>query len=181
MTYIEPHMRSALTGHTLTPIVRDEAAGIEVWRMARAGTRAMSVQIAGTPEGICLMGDIHPGPNPNGCCSTFGKDLRWFAERKSEDYLCSKFLLRTWVPKYAAEVVESWLDQPWCDWSEEGRDLVVRLRHRDCDERQFYEALDEWNMPTDDGLPGYGYPPEDAGWLCAIQERFSALYERGDS
>jgi len=179
-TYIEPHMRTALTGHTLTPLVRDEGARIEVWRMARAGTRAMSVQIAGTPEGICLMGDLHPGPDRNGCCSVFGRGLRWFSqEQMSESDLCSKFLTRAWVPEIAAETLRRWGANPGdygLEACQAGTIRVLATRVHDCDERQFYDALTELGLDDGDGIPGYGYPPEDAGWLCAIQERFSALY-----
>ena len=178
-TCIEPHMRSSLAGHVLTPLVRDEAAGIEVWRMARPGTRTMSVQIAGTPEGICLMGDLHPGPHHNGCCSVFGLDLHWFSLEISEDYLCSKFLPLTWVPAYAAAALEDWASSPSGhglagDKVEEIMDLADFMRGHGCDERQFHEALADLGVRGVD--PEYGYRHEDAGWLCAIQERFSALY-----
>lgn len=38
---------------------------------------------------------------------------------------------------------------------------------------------DEWleHFESDsEGLPGYGYAPREAGWLCALQQKFSELY-----
>lgn len=42
---------------------------------------------------------------------------------------------------------------------------------------RFAEEVEEIEPGAcEDGVPGYGYKPSDAGWLCAIQQRFSELY-----
>lgn len=91
-----------------------------------------------------------------------------------------------WIAQYRAEIRE-WLDElPGAR-----ADLI---RQRDEYAKQ-YEALANdteqwWYGPEkfgeelqkldvhscDDGVPGYGYPPISAAWLCAIQGRFAELY-----
>ena len=38
-----------------------------------------------------------------------------------------------------------------------------------------YREIEELFGHAED-IPGTGYNPADAGWLCAIQQRFSQLY-----
>jgi len=42
------------------------------------------------------------------------------------------------------------------------------------DEYREIDKSDDWH----DGLPGYGYKPSEAGWLCAIQQKFSELWKK---
>jgi hypothetical protein len=183
-TYVKQHMRESLRDHVLTPVLEDEATGISVWNLHREGTRIMKVQVTFTPEGIFIMGDLCPGLY--GVGSALGYGIGWFGSQKSEGYLCEKFLTREWVPEYAAEEVEDILKVPE-DYgltpdAVEGLRMVVAALRDDTSysETRLYDDLDLAEYPLDDGVPGYGYEPSDAGWLCAIQQRFAELYaQRG--
>lgn len=56
--------------------------------------RIMSTLFIFHPEGITIAGDLTPGRNGN--CSALGYGVGWFGSRKSEDYLCEKFLPHEW-------------------------------------------------------------------------------------
>lgn len=45
------------------------------------------------------------------------------------------------------------------------------------DVRQFAEELVERGYVLDGYCPGYDYPLAEAGWLCALQKKFSELYQ----
>ncbi len=45
----------------------------------------------------------------------------------------------------------------------------------DLDVMGFYDGWREINEDAED-TPGWGYPPADGAWLCAIQQRFAELY-----
>lgn len=39
-----------------------------------------------------------------------------------------------------------------------------------------YEEWTSYFEHDSEGMPGYGYSPREAGWLCALQQKFSELY-----
>lgn len=56
--------------------------------------------------------------------------------------------------------------------------LIRDLEDGYCWAEKFAEDLREFDPHgVDDGIPGYGYPPSEAGWLCAIQQKFRELYQ----
>src|ERR1700744_5534707 len=99
-SYVEEHMRESLAGHILEPHADHEK--VKAFYLRRPGDgRMMSCLILFTVEGIVIMGDLTPCHN--GVISCLGYGLGWFADRKSEDYLCEKFLRKEFVPKLALE------------------------------------------------------------------------------
>jgi len=141
--------------------------------------RMMSTLILFTPEGIVLQGDLTPSRQGNVSCSGYGLD--WFAGKLSESYLCEKFLHKGFVPALAREgLKQGVLDkrrEKLID-KEEARDLWDSIRISDdfvgpVDTYEFWIHL----LQNDSSeCPGHGYDPTEAGWLCAIQQRFSDLY-----
>ncbi|MDB4278266.1 hypothetical protein N9917_01550 [Deltaproteobacteria bacterium] len=200
MTYIKPHMAPSLERHELTVLLDTEE--VKVYRMARPNDSAYRVQLTFTPEGIAIQGDVGLGAAQNGICSRLGKGLGWFRGRLSEDYLCSKFLSKTWQREVVTRGLDSWLSDTQGELETAIKEMMAE------DELTREEALEEakderenvaawtkiraaWGDETSEkemyevgsGLLtdfwdyslGYDYPLADAGWLCVIQQRFAAL------
>jgi len=181
-SYIEAHMRNSLKGHVLEQVL--DTPTFKAFYLKRPGEgRMMSSLILFTPEGIVLMGDLCP--RSHGVPSAFGYGLNWFASHLSEDYLCEKFLHKVWQEEVAEDGLAArvrdeeedakanpddkhsfrWkkVKEAWGDWNEKTQ-------------QDLYEAMNEQNIESED-MPGYDYHLADAGWLCAIQQRFSELYQ----
>jgi hypothetical protein len=179
MSYVKPSMAEALKDHVLEEVLQ-ETAGFRAFYLKMPGkTRMMSTLFVFTPEGIVIMGDLCPGgPRNQGCISTFNYGLGWFATELSEHYMCSKFLGEVWQPEVALE----WLRANEKDLLSEGfkaEDLIQldsSLAGGEMDEASFRHDLEDAGYEMDDELPGYDYDLDTAGWLCALQQRFSELY-----
>lgn len=139
----------------------------------------MSCLITFTAEGIVIQGDLTPGQN--GVISVCGYCLAWFADRKSEDYLCEKFLRKEFVPELALRSFRERVLMYRRDGSipkdraREAFDWIASSGGDGMPAEEFFEAYWGCFRDSPDGC-GYGYNPADAGWLCAIQQRFAALY-----
>jgi hypothetical protein len=46
----------------------------------------------------------------------------------------------------------------------------------DGDTYQLRDELEDIGYDTSDGIPGWTYDPNEAAWLCAIQQSFARLY-----
>jgi hypothetical protein len=180
MSYIEPHMRESLKNYVLVPL--QGGKDIQAFYLKKPGDgRMMSTLILFTPEGIVLQGDLTPGRNGN--VSVLGYGVGWFASDLSEDYLCEKFLQKEFIADKAKRAIqESILER-----RKEGS--IDREKAREL----WYETVKQWDHNLDDphdahafwtecleqdgaDCPFYGYEPGEAGWLCAIQQRFATLY-----
>ena len=144
-------------------------------------TRMMSTLLIFHPEGITICGDLCPSRGGN--CSAYGYGIGWFSGHLDGDYLCQKFLDKSWQSDLAAE----WCLEEAGRQKEEGhQDIADKLetlgkRDLECgdmDCRDFYETLTDIDQSyVDDGVPGHGYNSGEKAWLCAIQERFAELYK----
>ena len=179
MSYIEPHMREALAGHVLCPVL--DSGDFTAFHLKRVGEgRMMSTLIVFTPEGIVIQGDLTP--ERNGTVSNYGYGLGWFCGQLGEDYLCSKFLEKKFVPEFAMRGLRYEILQQRRDGyleKDKARELWDSMRWLDdpiSPERTYKFWTDELRNDSGEGCPGYGYEPGEAGWLCAIQQRFSELY-----
>lgn len=177
MSYIEPHMREALSGHVLETVLESEK--VSAYYLKRPGQgRMMSTLILFTPEGIVLQGDLTPGQN--GSVSTFGYGRDWFSGQLSGSYLCEKFLSKQFRVDLAIDAMKrSILEHRYSGkWSKDhARDLWEGIP--DAHELDGRVCYDYWtdDLNEDGGdFPAYGYSLAEAGWLCAIQERFADLY-----
>jgi hypothetical protein len=184
---IEDHMRESLKNHVLE--LHTLWVNLTAYYLKPVGkTRMMSTLILFTVEGIVIMGDLTP--SQNGVISAYGYGEGWFGSHKSPSYLCEKFLQKEFVPEYAiecynralAERVQEAIDAA----TEEGVEYAHRKAHSEAarwikdyadelDAKSFYDQWWEVFGDTPDGA-GYGYNPSDAGWLCAIQEKFAELF-----
>lgn len=188
MTYVKPHMSTVLAKHQL------ECVSLGVWRMRRPSSMDYRVLFTFNEEGIVIQGDIGLGEAQNGICSRGGYGIEWFGSPKSEDYLCSKFLSKRWQLEAAKEDLDRWIRDATSelaqarlegdpDFTEDARktlDHWKKLRDDVGDETTAAELYDAGSdLFTDfwDYGIGMDYPLADAGWLCAIQQRFAVLYQ----
>lgn len=176
MSYVESHMREALADHVLVPVLDTESFKGFYLKKPEGG-RMMSTLILFTPEGIVFQGDLTPGRNGN--VSTIGYGLGWFSKELEESYLCGKFLSQEFrVDLAQGAMKQSILEHRYSGkWSKEhARELWVNIPDGDeHDGREFYDYwTDDLNEDGAD-FPAYGFNLAEAGWLCAIQQRFAEL------
>lgn len=239
MSFVENHMRESMKDHVLQEIPAGE---FKAFYLKKHGDGMMgSCLILFTPEGVVICGDRAPSRTGRGAITAFRYGLDWFASELYEDYLCSKFLDKEWVPEYAVDYcrqmvqeirkgrqddqekelgsvsderagcVEDYqylrgnrLEAPEDSaiWKKQLKELVEKMRPLTAKVKELREELagkyeeladnvENWSYgierfaddlqeidrySCDDGVPGYGYPPSEAGWLCAIQQRFREVY-----
>lgn len=187
MSYVTPHMVEALAGHFLTTVaIGKPLETVQLFAMRRPGTNMWRVQVTFTPEGIAIQGDIGLGAG-HGVCSCPGYGFEWFAGlgrpqfdgKLTETYLCEKFLRREFQRDVAIRDVKRRRDEAHTDGPHETylewQTLFENIERAD-NEHDAYQTL--WEAYSDDldfEDVGMDYPLADAGWLCAIQQRFAAL------
>lgn len=173
MSYIEPHMAEGLANHRLDLL---QQGPITAYRMGLPGTPTMSTLLLFTPVGIALMGDLTP--ERNGSVSALGYGLEWFKNEMSEGYLCEKFLEKKFVPELALRDLrdpDGLIRSDATPEQLEALDRIARTIH-DYDGSLLAHELLFAGFDICDGVPGWGYHPGEAGWLCAIQRKFRELY-----
>ncbi len=191
MTYVEDHIQKAFAQHSLELQYGDPVAPVALYRMGRANTSSYAIYVASFAHRLCITGDIMLGANRQGLVSTLNYGIHWFSGHLSEDYLCEKFLPEVWQWEIAVEGIEDRIeideeDYGWKHLAKELREFIAKPDwHHDglgCpDVWEYCDRMRGIGCETDE-LPGYGYPRVEAGWLCAIQQRFQELYaarERG--
>jgi hypothetical protein len=182
-------MVESLKDHVLEEIPAGDK--IKAFWMRRPGTGFYCTMILFTPVGIVIGGDICLSSDSGGVISHNGHyGLDWFVdEQMSEDYLCSKFLRSTvwekeraaaWCREQAEEILKGEDAQEGRLRSLAARDfraLATALESGSVERpEELMEELGRLKHECDDGVPGYGYPSAEAGWLCAIQKKFTELY-----
>jgi hypothetical protein len=181
-SYVTEQMRKSLENHVLELI--QYGAVTAYYLKDPAHGRMMSTLVTFSPEGITISGDLTP--NRSGLVSAYGYGIGWFGSDKSEGYLCEKFLDKQYVHEAAQDELRD-ADSHWrqIDGALPTAEEKEQLERLD----EIIEALDEhdaeWLISeledagyvVDDGPPGYTYEPHEAGWLCAIQQRFAELYQ----
>ena len=137
--------------------------------------RMYSVLIVFTPEGIFLHGDIAFGCGvTNGISSRYGYGLNWFKGRKSDCYLCSKFLMRTYQPDIVHDDIKRYItqtDEP-DKWSRVLEDLTDSPSVE-----ELCEAIEGYFSDPYEYQFGYDYPRHDAELLIAVHNAFVRLYK----
>lgn len=181
-SYVTEQMRKALENRVLELVQYGDVTAYYLKDPAQG--RMMSTMLLFTPEGIVLMGDLTP--NRNGVISSYGYSQDWFGKPLSEGYLCSKFLAEEYVPGAAQEDLRDpnshWREIEGALPTEEEKSRLERLDEiaEELDEHDaewLCRELEDAGYVIDDGPPGWTYSPHEAGWLCAIQQRFAELYQ----
>lgn len=175
---VEMHSQS-LADHYLQEL--ESTPKVKMFYMRKPNTRAFSTLVTFHPEGITICGDF--APCHRGVVSDYQYGLQWFSGRLGPDYLASKFLLKEWIPDYAATEIRSYVaDGCWeftADQEQELLRLATLTENQEMGSYQLWEALGEISQSlVDDGLPGFGYKPNDYAALIAIQRKFAELYEK---
>ena len=190
--------RKQFANYTLTELGAWPVRLYQLRKPGYGGMEGVDVLIMGggqVPERIVVTGDLAPNDN-QGCVSNIGYGLDWFAGRKSDDYLCGKFLRREWVPEIARAALKGRLEEEQRDEDDEdldkddraaattrieaiGEALDAAADPGGADPTRSAEAFHElWTELYDDGPEdtGFGYGPRSAALLVAIQETFARLY-----
>lgn len=181
MSYVTPAIKDALKNHVLEEVL-PFGHGFLAYYMKEPGQgRMMSTLFIFGPEGIVIMGDLCPGgPKNQGSISDFNYGIGWFSGNLSENYLCSKFLTEEWQAEAALEWIGEHVKE--IESGEEAGNVEAflqierDLRGGEMDESHFRDDLECAGYVCDDELPGYDYHRSTAGWLCALQQRFSELF-----
>jgi len=182
--YIQPHMTKTMSTKTLRTIHEGHEYVLEEKGRGRMGTTVILFH----HEGIILTGDLKPGRR--GVISDIGYGLEWFAKdfKGSGEYLCSKFLEKTWQNEVARQDV--WrLHQEAIEESKEWGDDSLMLyaskwkrMHGEWDdfwtETHVFEHAVEIEQDAWEYHLGWDYNLADAGWLTSIQIQFSELYAK---
>jgi hypothetical protein len=194
-SYVTEDMRRSMADKVLSIVAEYE--GMAIYRLGPADGSWMEstrILISREPlaEQIIITGDLCPGAN--GILSNFGYGVRWFGRKQSEEYLCSKFLRREWVPEAAVRALQYSLQEEIDSSDRDDSDVraarIETLGYAiDCigdepsgeqsvarNSEAFYEFWADTfgDSPEDQGMD---YNPRDAGWLCAIQQRFAECYQ----
>lgn len=165
-------MRNALKDHKLVKVQDGE---VLAFYLRKEDTLSMSTLLVFTPEGIAMMGDLTP--ERNGSISSRSYGLKWFVGELSESYLCEKFLEQKYVPELAKQALLNPNGYLREDADEETISKLDNLANiiDSLSTHELYEHLTDMGYASE-CIPGYGYDPGEAGWLCAIQQKFAALY-----
>ena len=179
MSYVTKEMLDSFADHELT--WEYEAGQFAVWRLARPGTRVMCVQVSFSPEGIAIQGYLTPERGRNGCMSCRGYGLNWFTNETPEGLLCEKFLTTRWVPSIAIAELYQLAGLYRKSARKDGINaLAASVEDGECEAEGVRRTLSElYGNDWDDEIPGYGYDPDEAGWLCATHRTFCRLYWDG--
>lgn len=182
-SYVTDQMRKALANHRLE-LVQEGPVTAYYLKDPTEG-RMMSTLVLFSPEGIVLQGDLTP--ERNGTVSCYGYGIGWFGSPKSEDYLCEKFLEKRFVQEAAITELKDpdsyWRDLSGIETGEwyrriERLDEIIDDLESDGHEAEWLIGeLEDAGCVVDDWPPGWTYEPREAGWLCAIQQRFAELYQ----
>jgi hypothetical protein len=197
--YSQPQMVDSLKDHVLTEFPGTDR--IRHFRLAAPEGHKYQgyywVHIMFTPIGIVIGGDLLG----RGAVGAGGKGygVEWFVRQSDEHYLCSKFFGEVWQPEAAVRSVRriakdykdgewdpsnltgipdifAWRDAKWRSFmriADDVEGLVIE------DVNDFVRTVQSEGWSCDGGeIPGYDFPLSDAGWLVAIQQRFSQEYVR---
>jgi len=180
VSYVTEQMKRELAGHVLSP------EGREAYRMGLPdGDCLFAMHIGEFAGRLVVTGDVRLGGNGYGLVSAHGYGIPWFAGRQSEGYLCEKFLDREWQWDAAVEGIRWAIERDAEDgegwWRDHAAELEAYIadpcwRHDEPDYMDFYDHMTGLGADGCD-LPGMDYPRVQAGWLCAIQQRFRELRE----
>lgn len=177
MSFVQDHVRKSLANHT---IIQVSKAPMESWWLTRtSGEYTYSSLIVFSQVGTIITGDLRA--TDANAIAALGYNRDWFIGTMDESYLCSKFLKTEWRPDLAAKygrqrVLESRRkleikkEQALTLW-----EACEEVEESEISPGDFGEAYLEVFGDYPEG--GSGYHPSAANWLCAIQERFSALYK----
>jgi len=162
--------------HVVEVVVETEA--VQVYELReRPDTNVNAVQIAFTPWGIGITGDLCPGKDNRGVWSRcrYGRD--WFIGASSADYLAGKFLEQTWDEDRAREELR------WHAKEEDDRKRKAAYNEVAGsfwnNEHELYQEMVDARLDVDDGVPGCGYDEGDVAMLVSLQARLRRHLEGG--
>jgi len=185
-SYITDEMRAALRDH----VIVEEPGG--EWFMAKPGDNWQSIVVGEFASRLIVVTDSFGlGASARGLVSPMGCSARWFASPGvGQEHLCSMFLTLEWQWEAAkGEIrwhIQQSRDENRCDWWLQNEAKLEMYMRRGTarsangppgrQEFENYMTLKLGGTFIEDGLPGFDFPRKQAGWLCAIQEKFRELY-----
>lgn len=154
--------------HVVNALVETET--VQVYELReRPGSSVNAVQIAFTPWGIGITGDLCPGKDNRGVWSRNRSGRSWFTGESSADYLAEKFLDQSWDADRAREELrEMAKDETSRKRKAAYRELATGWWEN---EHELYEAMSDAGLDTGDGVPGYGDRSADLAMLVSLRDR----------
>lgn len=174
--YVTPHMVEALEHHALDEVTPPGSPVRSFYLMDADFGMQGSTLLTFTPEGIIIQGDRRPGEN--GVVSSKDYTLDWFCGDLAEPDVCEAFLQKAWQPTVAVEDARALLRTRTFDATTTlCLDLMLaQVEDGVLDEAQLRERLLPYGFSRAEvDAVGHDYPLGDAGWLCAIQQKFASL------
>lgn len=200
--YLEPHMAEQLKNHVLEELPSTEL--IRHFKLSVPTGHELSglywVHVLFTPVGIVVGGDLlgRGAIARLGMKGGYGPD--WFGSGLSEEYLCSKFFDQAWQRESAGK----WCRVRATEYRSGERDDEAMGMSYSVREQRRAVQFKAWSALADrlEGLeietcdqflaearklgwreggdlpPGYDYPLVNAGWLCAIQQKFAVEWQK---
>lgn len=174
-------MKKAFADHVLQPAAGNNADAL-AYRIVKPGTNVYSAYISEVANRLCITGDVCLGSTRYGIVSAPGYNMGWFTGHLSEGYLCEKFLDQEWQWEAAVEFIQWQIKEASEEWWVENTDKLRQFikdpgwKYDVPTWVEFHEFMTEELEHDGCELPGHDYPRGDAGWLCAIQQRYSELW-----
>jgi hypothetical protein len=159
----------------------EEGEHFKLYYLHKPNTSMGSVYIAFSKRYILIFGDMTP--SYNGDVSRIGYGEDWFSGELSEDYLCEKFLRKGWHKEHAIRYLEdeSCLEYLFGEDCVDEKtktivsDIISELEDGEMDATRLYDRLTDEGIVLDEGVPGWGYDPQESSVLHEIQKKFSEL------
>lgn len=176
--YIMPHMREALVNARITAAstIQNGLDGlVQIWTMEAPGPHRKRIRLIHIPEGLLLIGDPFDEP----LFSRYGMKSFLDHDVKYHDELCRRFFRqKEWDRDRAEDEVKARIESPdEQPFREQWRRVLEEPDDNDYGPEGIVGCMLEHDLPPGDHeVPGFGWPSGAAGWLCAVQERFAALY-----
>lgn len=176
--YIETHQREALEGYRMTEITPTHSP-VRAFRLdAPDDEPQMPVLITFTPEGLIIQSQMGPsGSEGNGVLAARGCDLAWFCRVQSQDELLKPFFARKVYQEEAAyrDLLLMSSGSPLDNGVRQLAEDAVAL----ADQGTMMRRLINLGFPMDVvSEVGVDYPLSDAGWICAIHDKFVELRQQ---
>lgn len=177
-SYIEAHQREALEGYLMTEITPLHSP-VRAFRLdAPADEPQMPVLITFTPEGLILQSLMGPhGSEGNGVLAARGCDLTWFCQVRTPEELLKPFFARKVYQEEAAyrDLLLLSSGSPLDNGLRTLAEDTAALSDQGTMMRRMLNLGFAMDLISEVGVD---YPLGDAGWICAIHEKFIELRQQ---
>lgn len=173
-------MTSSLAGHLLREMThRDDPVRSFLIASPDWDGKNDHALVTFTSEGVVLQGPLVIGTEADGMVSEPGKTLEWFEGVLTEDDVCGVFLHERWQHTVAERDLRVLAERE--EYPPGKREFLLSLAEQLSQGIGSRESL-VFALRTRGGIEphlstkvGVDYPMPEAGWLCAVQQKFAQL------